>query len=31
LQAYPEPAKQILTALQQVMPIVGKQIKAVCK
>jgi tetratricopeptide (TPR) repeat protein len=31
LQSYPEPAKQILTALQQVMPIVGKQIKAVCK
>ena len=31
LQMYPEPAKQILTALQQVQPIVGKQIKAVCK
>jgi predicted Zn-dependent protease len=31
LQSYPEPAKQILTALQQVQPIVGKQIKAVCK
>jgi tetratricopeptide (TPR) repeat protein len=31
LQTYPEPAKQILTALQQVTPIVGKQIKAVCK
>jgi tetratricopeptide (TPR) repeat protein len=31
LQVYPDPAKQILTALQQVQPIVGKQIKAVCK
>jgi predicted Zn-dependent protease len=31
LQMYPEPAKQILTALQQVLPIVQKQIKAYCK
>jgi predicted Zn-dependent protease len=31
LQAYPEPAKQILTALQQIQGIVPKQIKAVCK
>jgi tetratricopeptide (TPR) repeat protein len=31
LQMYADAAKQILTALQQVQPIVGKQIKAVCK
>jgi len=31
LQSYPEPTKQIITALQQVQPIVAKQIKAVCK
>jgi tetratricopeptide (TPR) repeat protein len=31
LQSYPEPAKQILTVLQQYLPIVAKQVKAICK
>lgn len=31
LQDYPDAAKQLLTAMQQVMPIVGKQVKAICK